>query len=271
MPYATFTRRRISSLEPATINGSTFKRYAVDSTDIHDDARFAAAVSLAASEIPPPDIAAGRPGAGFIIEHQGRTGDYFVVCWWDNENELPIRVWVRGEQGWRSAGPAESVCVWDLEIIGFERRAWIDTVLSGAEVEDGKAAYLSRRFEEAPAVTQLPPVSQKPTVAMDVIEQVDLRVGTITSVTPVDGSDKLMRLVVDFGADTRTVIAGIRQERSQPDLLVGRQALFYYNLEPRKMRGERSEAMLCDVGYADSILPALLQPEWPVPNGTRAG
>lgn len=80
-----------------------------------------------------------------------------------------------------------------------------------------------------------------------------------------------MRLTVDFGADVRTVVAGIRQERTHPEALVGQQALFYYNLEPRTMRGVTSQAMLCDVGYADGIRPALLQPEWPVPNGTRAG
>ena len=70
---------------------------------------------------------------------------------------------------------------------------------------------------------------------------------------------------------TRTVIAGIRGERSDPGVLVGRQALFYYNLPHRKIRGHVSEAMLCDVGHADGIIPALLEPEWPVPNGTRAG
>jgi tRNA-binding protein len=80
-----------------------------------------------------------------------------------------------------------------------------------------------------------------------------------------------MKLTVDFGDETRTVVAGIRQERSDPRVLIGRQALFYYNLPKKKIRGHLSEAMLCDVGYADGILPALLEPERPVPNGTRAG
>ena len=80
-----------------------------------------------------------------------------------------------------------------------------------------------------------------------------------------------MRLTVDFGSGTRQVIAGVRQERRHPQALVGRQALFFYNLPPRRIRGEESQAMLCDVGYADGLLPALLEPEWPVPNGARAG
>jgi tRNA-binding protein len=115
------------------------------------------------------------------------------------------------------------------------------------------------------------PSVQKLEVPVTVAEQVDLRIGTIVEITPVPDADRLMKLTVDFGSERRTVIAGIRKERSDPTVLVGRQALFYYNLPKKKIRGQLSEAMLCDVGYADGITPALLQPEWPVPNGTRAG
>ncbi len=84
-------------------------------------------------------------------------------------------------------------------------------------------------------------------------------------------SAKLARLVVSFGDHTRTILAGIRKERPDPQALVGRQALFVVNLEPRKMAGEVSEGMLFDLGYADGLLPALAVPERPVPDGTRAG
>jgi tRNA-binding protein len=115
------------------------------------------------------------------------------------------------------------------------------------------------------------PSPQKPEIPIDVIDTLDLRVGTIVDIAEVPNVDRLMRLTVDFGTDTRSVIAGIRAERADPRVLVGRQALFYYNLPSKKIRGHVSEAMLCDVGYADGIVPALLEPEWPVPNGTRAG
>ena len=52
---------------------------------------------------------------------------------------------------------------------------------------------------------------------------------------------------------------------------MGAQALFVVNLEPRKIRGELSEGMLFDIGFADGVPPALAVPERPVPNGTRAG
>ena len=63
----------------------------------------------------------------------------------------------------------------------------------------------------------------------------------------------------------------MKQERTDPAEIVGRQALFVVNLEPRRMMGEVSEGMLFDLGYADGVAPALAVPERPVPNGTRAG
>jgi tRNA-binding EMAP/Myf-like protein len=67
------------------------------------------------------------------------------------------------------------------------------------------------------------------------------------------------------------ILAGIRKERETPKEIEGKQALFVLNLEPRRMAGEISQGMLFDLGYADGIKPALAVPEWPVPNGTRAG
>jgi tRNA-binding protein len=84
-------------------------------------------------------------------------------------------------------------------------------------------------------------------------------------------SEKLMKLTVNFGDHTRTILAGIRKERDNPRELEARQALFVLNLEPRKMAGEISEGMLFDIGYADGVAPALALPERPVPNGARAG
>ncbi|HVO79942.1 MAG TPA: hypothetical protein VMT28_04390 [Terriglobales bacterium] len=115
------------------------------------------------------------------------------------------------------------------------------------------------------------PAAIKPVISLDVLNQVDIRVGTIRSVADVPGSDKLMQLRVSFGDHERTIIAGMKQERSDPREIEGRQALFVVNLEPRKMRGVVSEGMLFDIGYADGLRPVLAVPETPVPDGTRAG
>ena len=104
----------------------------------------------------------------------------------------------------------------------------------------------------------------------DVFEQIDIRVGTIKFVEEVDGADNLVRLIVDIG-ESETILAGIKQERPNPQELEGKQALFVVNLEPRKMMGEVSEGMLFDLGYADGIKPILAVPESSVPNGMRAG
>jgi tRNA-binding protein len=115
------------------------------------------------------------------------------------------------------------------------------------------------------------PAPIKPTVPSSVLDQLDIRVGTIIAVEHLPKSARLVRLIVDFGDHKRRVLAGIKQERSNPGEIEGKQALFVVNLEPRKIMGEVSEGMLFDIGHADGILPALATPERPVPNGSRAG
>jgi tRNA-binding protein len=115
------------------------------------------------------------------------------------------------------------------------------------------------------------PAPIKPSVPRSALEALDIRVGTITAVQEVPQSSKLLRLVVDFGDHSRTILAGMKKERPNPQEIQGRQALFVVNLEPRRMAGEVSEGMLFDLGYADGIVPALAVPERPVPDGTRAG
>jgi tRNA-binding protein len=115
------------------------------------------------------------------------------------------------------------------------------------------------------------PAPIKPLVPIAALDALDIRVGTIERVEPVPHSEKLMRLMVNFGDHTRTILAGIRKERENPHEIEGKQALFVVNVEPRRMAGEFSEGMLFDIGYADKIKPALALPEQPVPNGTRAG
>ncbi|HJZ71030.1 MAG TPA: hypothetical protein VKE51_04775 [Vicinamibacterales bacterium] len=111
----------------------------------------------------------------------------------------------------------------------------------------------------------------KPAVPFAVVESLDVRVGTIQAVADVAGSRKLVRLTVGFGDHTRSILAGMKQERPNLQELVGKQALFIVNLEPKKMAGEVSEGMLFDVGYADGLVPALAMPERPMPDGARAG
>ena len=106
---------------------------------------------------------------------------------------------------------------------------------------------------------------------MSDLEKIDVRVGTILKVEEVPNSDKLMKLTVSLGDHQRTIIAGIKEERANPKEIEGTQALFVVNLPPRKMRGEVSEGMLFDIGYADGLTPVLAVTEKNTLDGARAG
>jgi len=111
----------------------------------------------------------------------------------------------------------------------------------------------------------------KELITFDDFEKLDIRVGTITTVSEVEKSNKLMKLTVDFGDHVRSILAGIKQERENPYEIEGKQALFVVNLPEQKMAGEISQGMLFDIGYADKITPCLAIPEVHIPNGSRAG
>ena len=111
----------------------------------------------------------------------------------------------------------------------------------------------------------------KPTVTVKEFGKIDIRVGTIEDIISIKNADNLVKLRVNFGDHQRNILAGIKTERKQLDEVIGLQALFVVNIEPREMKGEVSEGMLFDIGYADDITPVLAVPERPVPNGARAG
>ncbi|BEV71087.1 MULTISPECIES: tRNA-binding protein [unclassified Paludibacterium] len=112
----------------------------------------------------------------------------------------------------------------------------------------------------------------KPVISFEDLDKIDIRCGTIRQVNDVPRSDKVVQLMVDFGDFERSILCGIKQERSDLAGLVGKQALFVVNLAPKKISGVVSEGMLFDIGYADGIIPsALAQPEFAVPSGVRAG
>lgn len=133
---------------------------------------------------------------------------------------------------------------------------------------------IERLLAERTPGAPLPPFSPaplKPEIDHATLEKLDVRVGTIRAAEPVAGADRLAMLTVDFGDRQRSIVAGIRTERPALDAVVGAQALFVVNLAPKTIRGRVSEGMLFDAGFADGLRPAFAQPEWPVPDGVRAG
>ncbi len=115
------------------------------------------------------------------------------------------------------------------------------------------------------------PAPIKEEISVEDFAKIDIRVGLIIEVSEVAKSDKLMKLIVDFGDHSRSILAGIKQERTNPKEIEGKQALFIVNLPERKMAGEISQGMLFDIGYEDKLQPCLACPEVVMPNGSRAG
>jgi len=115
------------------------------------------------------------------------------------------------------------------------------------------------------------PAHIKSPISSELLGQIDVRVGTILSVTDLPDSESLVALDVNFGDHRRRVLAGIKRERTNPREIEGKQALFVVNIAPKKMAGMVSEGMLFDIGYLDGITPVLAVPESLVPDGTRAG
>lgn len=115
------------------------------------------------------------------------------------------------------------------------------------------------------------PAPIKEEISFEDFAKIDIHVGLIIEVSEVAKSDKLMKLIVDFGDHSRSILAGIKQERTNPKEIEGKQALFIVNLPERKMAGEISQGMLFDIGYEDKLQPCLACPEVVMPNGSRAG
>lgn len=99
-----------------------------------EEGPYGVALEKLLEQLPEPAITTDRPGVGFIIRHQGHEFQYAVLCWWDSQDELVLRILVRKRQDssatWGPPTAAQSICVYDLSVIWFERNAYIEHVLA---------------------------------------------------------------------------------------------------------------------------------------------
>ena len=93
----------------------------------------------------------------------------------------------------------------------------------------------------------------KPEVTYDDFAKLDLRVATVVACEKVEKADKLLKLTLEVGTETRTVVSGIALHFS-PEEVVGKQVLLLANLAPRKMRGIESQGMILMAEDADGKL-----------------
>lgn len=111
-----------------------------------------AARSVARARLPTPAVSEQRYGVGFMGVHEGRGSNLVFVDWWADENELHHHVFVSYPGAPDALTDVTHTglvgCVWDLAVLAFERRAWIDTTL----LEPGRQEldrYLGCRFQGA--------------------------------------------------------------------------------------------------------------------------
>jgi methionyl-tRNA synthetase len=136
----------------------------------------------------------------------------------------------------------------------------IDPDKVAAMIEDSKESLQPGADEARPAL------ELEDEIVIDDFTRVDLRVARIAAAEHVEGADKLLRLTLDLGGETRTVFAGIKSAY-EPEQLVGRLTVMVANLKPRKMRFGLSEGMVLAAGGDGG--PFLLEPDAGAEPGAR--
>jgi methionyl-tRNA synthetase len=129
-----------------------------------------------------------------------------------------------------------------------EIQAQVDKLKAGlikpAEAASQKSEVGSQKSENAqPADASAEPTAVKEQIQYDDFAKLDLRVGTIVAAEKVPKADKLLKLQVDLGFETRTIVSGIA-EHFKPEDITGKQVVVVANLAPRKMRGIESNGMI---------------------------
>ena len=110
----------------------------------------------------------------------------------------------------------------------------------------------------------------KEKIDIDIFAKVEITNGKILSAETIEGSEKLLKLMVDFREESpRQILSGIRKYFPDEQILVGKKCLFVTNLEPRTMMGMESNGMLFALSD-DAGNFSLLEPNDSIPEGTKA-
>jgi len=102
-------------------------------------------------------------------------------------------------------------------------------------------------------------------ITIDDFKRLQIRIATVTAAEPVPKSTKLLKLTLDVGGETRTIVAGIAEDYT-PDQLVGKQIPVLVNLQPALIRGIVSEGMMLAADVDGRAV--LLHPDREVPSGS---
>lgn len=103
-------------------------------------------------------------------------------------------------------------------------------------------------------------------ITFEEFSKLDIRIGKIITVEHVEGSEKLLRLEVDFGSEKRQIVSGIAKFYA-PEDIIGKECPFIVNLEPRKLMGLESQGMILAADPGDDSA-VLLHPDKEMPPGS---
>jgi hypothetical protein len=148
---APYKPRHVRFISREEVDGWQLKVYGIALNGKQPDPGFVEATrDLAASVLPQPPATNDRYGVAFATAHDAASAYIALVYWWQSENELHQRIYVSPKDDPISFAQVENQptgCVWELAIVDFERRAWIEDVLANPPGPDLER-YLERRLDE---------------------------------------------------------------------------------------------------------------------------
>ncbi len=124
----------------------------------------------------------------------------------------------------------------------------------------------TKQANQAASATVAP---QKETIQFDDFAKMDIRVAQVTAAEKVEKTQKLLKLTVDTGIDTRTIVSGIA-EHFTPEQMVGKRVLVLVNLAPRPLKGIESQGMILMAETPDGKL-VIVSPDGEAPAGSIVG
>lgn len=180
----------------------------------------------------------------------------------------------------QASGNLSPVLVWsDLgrENILPEGHQLGDAVLLFSKIEDSVVDFQVNKLEEiraaneaaAKAAEAQKAVPQKPECTFDDFGKMDIRTATVLEAERVPKTDKLLKLTIDTGIDTRTIVSGIA-EYYTPEQMLGKQICILANLQPRKIRGIESKGMILMAKQPDGKM-RFITPAETLANGSEIG
>ncbi len=136
-------------------------------------------------------------------------------------------------RGWEFAGKSN--------LINSDHQIGKAHILFSKIEDDQIQQQIDKLHQTTKKTSKFPPMKDE--ITFDDFTKLDIRVGTITAAEKVEKADKLLKITVDTGIDTRTVVSGIAQQYD-PEDIIGQKVSILLNLAPRKIRGVESQGMI---------------------------